>query len=454
MGLYVVSINGKPVTIRHVAAVLGSQSPPGWVSAPTYNTVPYTPPSGKTVTVSGQTATAVDDAFIKALAGDLVYFPAGVYPHANGKVFPDGVYVAGAGIYDQGGGGGSWLKFSFYPGSHIAVSNLLAGQNTAGISTIFRPVARGTAYAGSDTNTNGSHDVTFNFVRLKGGSDTGYGLLELSANYTNSWSAALKKYDMVGWTFNDCEFERPQSTNAVNNANGAHLGRVVDLWFDQRLHGAQIHDVAWNRCHFGVQNGYHGSASINGYGCGDAWLIQPSPSASDGTGPTMAGGSVITGANWNSHFDWSLVEHGAYNLSLTDCLLEYATWYPMDICDSSRPYSCWHGVQAGYSDGGGSHGWGNPPGSHWTDIPTANWTDYIALTRCLHKGILTGGKNAVYEIGRHATVLNSGGGYANHAGSYGNTVSGAFSNANRPHTAIFTVDWSSSAYTPSPYDPA
>ena len=103
--------------------------------------------------------------------------------------------------------------------------------------------------------------------------------------------------------------------------------------------------------------------------------------------------------------------------------------------------------------------WGNPPGAHWTQIPASCWADNVDLMRCYHKGS-TGGYSGVFEIGRSCDVVNSycgsGSGFSNHSGSYGDTNSGSFNNANRPTTALFTVDWTGAgtSYTASPYDPA
>ena len=224
---------------------------------------------------------------------------------------------------------------------------------------------------------------------------------------------------MVDTTFNDCEFERPQITNA---AAGTSLGAILNLWWDVRPGGAQVHDLTFARCHFGVKNGYH--SGVDDYGSGRTILLQGAPSSSDSTGPAIGGGSVITGANWNAAFDWGQVDHGCSNVVFQDCLFEYSLWYPMDICDASRPYSCWHGVQAGATDGGASIGWGNPPGSKWTAIPTKDWTDNLDMTRCYFKGSYPTAHSIVYEIGRDSNVVNSfngSGSFGDHAGSYGNT---------------------------------
>ena len=98
-------------------------------------------------------------------------------------------------------------------------------------------------------------------------------------------------------------------------------------------------------------------------------------------------------------------------------------------------YSGWHGVQAGAQDGGSSIGWGNPPGANWVNIPDA-WADNVDITRCYFKGCYSTAHSVVYEIGRNSDVANSfngSGSFADHQGSYGNTATGSFSNANRPH---------------------
>jgi hypothetical protein len=138
----------------------------------------------------------------------------------------------------------------------------------------------------------------------------------------------------------------------------------------------------------------------------------------------------------------------------------------MDICDFSRPYSMWNGVQQYLSqnaggtcqDGNAAAGWGNPPGSRWTTIPVALWTDNFDVTDCYFKGSYPTGHSVVHEVGRDSTTKNSynaTGGVGGYSGSYGNLVSGSYSNTRRPQTALFPTDWTgaTTSYTPSPYDP-
>ena len=121
--------------------------------------------------------------------------------------------------------------------------------------------------------------------------------------------------------------------------SGGNPGSCLNLWYDCRPGGAQIAGNRWIRCHFGVKNGYH--SGIDGYGIGTTILCQGSPSTHSTSnpadeGPNANGGSTITSANWNPRFDWSQVDHCATDNSFVDCLFEYATWYPMDLCDA-RP---------------------------------------------------------------------------------------------------------------------
>ena len=236
-----------------------------------------------------------------------------------------------------GGGGGTWLQCStgMEWGSNSTIGYLLVGKNTAGLTCTFHPVARGRSSAGADTEANGSHNDVFDFVRFKGGSDAGADLMGTAANFTSSWNSTVKRDDFMDTAFNDCEFERPQSTNAVD---GTSLGTILNVWWDVRPGGAQVHDLTFNRCHFGVANGYH--SGVDGYGMGRTILFQGAPSSKDDTGPAIGGGSVITSANWNPAFNWAQVDHGANNIVFTDCLFEYSLWYPMDICDFARMYSC------------------------------------------------------------------------------------------------------------------
>ena len=402
------------------------------------------------------------------MLGTATVFPAGTFAYSGTFIVPDGINVRGQGIWDQNlgtGGGGTWLQASkgMQWGSHSTIEDLLVGKNTAGLTCTFHPVARGSSAAGIDTQTNGSHNVTFNFVRLKGGSDTGADLIELGGNYSSLWSSNLKTIDMVNTTWNDCEFERPQSTNSVD---GTSLGAEMNIWWDSRSGGAQVHDLTWNRCHFGVKNGYH--AGTDGYGIGRTVLFQPSPAehASDGPRPTSGGVGDSTNG-WLPSFKWSQVDHGAYDISFNDCLFEYSLWTPMDVCDYSRSYSVWHGNLAGLPKTGTTAlsaaantaiGWGNPPQNSWTKIPLADWIDNFDITRTYVKGDSLTAHSVVYELGCNSSVVssyNGSGSFSNHAGSYGNTMSGSFSNGTRPRTGLFMSDWagSTTSYTPSPNDP-
>ena len=121
--------------------------------------------------------------------------PAGSLAYAGTFIVPDGIKVRGQGIWEQSrsdGGGGTWLQCTkgMRWGSDCAVEGLLVGQNTAGGTCTFHPVARGSASAGQDTLVHGSHDCTFRYVRFKGGSDGGAGLIDLGNNFGSGlWSA-------------------------------------------------------------------------------------------------------------------------------------------------------------------------------------------------------------------------------------------------------------------------
>ncbi|MFA4964895.1 MAG: discoidin domain-containing protein, partial [Thermoleophilia bacterium] len=389
--------------------------------------------------------------------GTWVVFPSGVFEYAGTFVVPDDINIRGRGIWDQGaadGAGGTWLRSSsgMSWGSHSTIEYLLVGRNQAGSTCRFRPIPRGSSAAGAFTNANGSQGCTFNFVRFKGGSDSGADLLTTADNYSRGWAiSSVKKWDLINTTWNDCEFERPQVTNAVA---GTTLGTIVNLWVDVRRGGGRVEGLTFRRCHFGVKNGYN--TGIDGYGSGRVLLFQPAPTGDDG--PTIGGGSVVTPENWNASFDWSQFDHGLRNILFEDCLFEYALWYPMDVCDFARPYSLWQAIDAGYLDGGAAQGWGNPPGAHWVDIPSAVWTDNFDLTRSYFKGSYPTGHSVVFEVARNADVVDSyigTNGFGNHPGKYGCTQSGAFSNTKRSRTALFPTDWSGAqiSYTPSPFDP-
>ncbi len=439
---------------------------------PTPTATPAPTATASTIAVpSGATKAQIDQCVAKAVAagkGTRLEFPAGYFAYSGTFTVPDGINVRGQGIWNQAatdGDGGTWLACTrgMRWGSDSTIENLLVGQNTAGVVCQYRPVARGTATAGADTQTNGSHKVTFSFVRFKGGSDAGASLIELGSNFNSLWTGTLKTIDMVDTTWNDCEFERPQSTNTVN---GTSLGAVMNIWWDSRKGGAQVHGLAWNRCHFGVKNGYN--TGVDGYGIGRTILFQPAPAEHATDGPRPNSGGVGDGTNgWNPSFDWNQVDHGSYGISFTDSLFEYANWYPVDACDYSRSYSVWKGNWSGLPGtsttalspaANSAYGWGNPPGSRWSEIPAAMWLDNFDVTRSYFKGSWPTGHGVVHEIGRNSAARDSycgTGSTGGFSGKYGNVVTGSFTNGMRPATAIFNVDWSgaTTSYTPSPYDP-
>ena len=321
---------------------------------PTPTTTPA--PAGTVAVPSGATQKQIDACLAQAVAdgpGTVLELPAGKFPYSGTFVVPDGITVTGQGIWDQGradGGGGTWLQCTkgMQWGSDCSVNDMLAGMNTPGLTCVFRPVARGSAAAGPDTQANGSHDVAFHFVRFKGGSDTGAALIDLGCNFGSGlWSGAAKTDDMVDTDWYDCEFERPQATNAVLQSNTA-CGDLLNIWLDCRAGGAQVHDDGWYRCHFGVANGYH--SGTDGHGIGQTILFQPAPAEHASDGPRPSSGANLVGDStngWNPSFDWSQVDHGFYNITFQDCLFEYALLAPMDVCDYARSYSVWQGDHSG-----------------------------------------------------------------------------------------------------------
>jgi hypothetical protein len=402
------------------------------------------------VNVPGNASKAQIDACVATAVatgpGTRVVFPAGKFVYSGRLIVPDYIDISGQGIWNQGsstGGGGTWIEASsgMRWGSYSTISDLLVGENSS-VTCDFMPVARGSGAAGAFTKANGSQHDTFNLVRFKGGSDTGASLLTTANNFDDTWHDTWRgTTDMTHTTFNDCEFERPQSTNAADN-NGADLGADFNLWFDCRAGGSQLHDIAFNRCHFGVRNGYH--SGIDGYGLGYTWLLQPSPAehAADGPRPT--------GAANNMKFDWARVNHGAYNITLTDCLLEYGTGSPMDICDYARSYSLTNHFKGAIG--------GNPPtAAQAAAIPDKMWTIGFDMTRCYTKGSYPEGHGVVGEIGKDFLMTDSYSGTGsvfNQGGRFGNVITGTFPGGH-PDSPIFTRDWSGSgtSYTPSPFDP-
>jgi len=393
----------------------------------------------------------VNHAVARAVAdgpGTTLVFPAGKFVYKARFTARDGVNVRGAGIWRQGvagGGGGTWLECRGMDwGSDLTVSKLLIGENAAGVSSTFQPVPRGSSSAGRNTRINGSHHVTFNYVRFKGGSDTGASLIELGNNFGNGrWSGPVCRYDMVDTTFSNCEFERPQATNAVLGRSTA-LGCILNIWLDCRSGGGRVQDLRFTNCHFGVRNGYH--SGVDGYGLGNTVLFQPAPAEHADDGPRPSGRAVDMG------FDWSRVEHCFSDVTFTRCLFEYSLWCPMDACDYARSYSL-------TTRFGGVVGSNPPTTAQAAAIPSAMWFDGLRIAYCYFKGSTSSGIYGTVqsEICRNLEVVDSfsGGGWTVFAGHYGNSVTGTFSNADRPRTSLFRVGWvgSDTSYTRSPFDP-
>ena len=429
-------------------AVLAIVACGGRTSTPT----PPPAPTGSAVDVpSNATKAQIDACLAKAVTdghGTWVVFPAGTFTYSGRFVVPDYVNVTGQGIWDQGsaaGGGGTWLQCTsgMRWGSYSTIKDLLVGNNAAGLSCTFSPVPRGSSAAGAFTQAHGSQHCTFSFVRFKGGSDEGIALINLGTNYGSGlWSGAVQKDDMVDTTWSDCEFERPQSTNAVDGTDGS-LGNILNIWCDCRAGGAQVYGNSWIRCHFGVRNGYH--AGTDGYGIGGTILFQPAPAEHASDGPRPTGQAV------DMSFDWSQVDHGFSDNRFVDCLFEYSLWYPMDICDYARSYSLttlFNGVV----------GSNLPTAAEAAAIPDQMWNDALSMTHCYFKGSSPTAYSVVGEYGKDCVITDcycGTGSVFTMGGKFGNVVSGSFSNAATPSTKIFATDWAGTAtsYTPSPYDP-
>jgi hypothetical protein len=421
---------------------------------------------GVVITVSGFTAANIDTAVASANAGDVVYFPAGIYAHGT-LYLKDGVTYRGAGIYQQKSPfGGTWLQCQIRWGSHVTMEQMLIGTNTAGVACAHRPTARGNSANGADTNTNGSHSCLFDHVRFKGGADTGGAIIDIGSNHSSAWNESLKTIDMYDTEWVDCEFERSQAPNDVGVTSlftNGNPGGSLNIWCDVRAGGARVYNLTFRRCHFGVMNSRAGRTGTDRYGSGTTLLFQPAP-FEQGPGairPNEANGGVMPANGdavyaWNPDWDPTSVDHSMHDITFIDCLSEWANWVGVNPCDYARSYSIWRWndlnrpasetvAMSGASSA--AAGWGNPPGSQWPNILTYMWIHDVSFTRCYFK------TNMRWELGYDAVSLNSTG--VGNIKNYGSAASntGSFSNATRPETDIFDVDWSGS-YTPSPYDPA
>ena len=434
---------------------------PAKVVDPPYIPLPPTSdtwPTGPETTVSTKTIPAIQAAIDAAATGTTVVCQAGTYIGGGTLYLKDGVYLKGQGIYKQavsGGGGGTWIQSNLRWGSHSFIGYFLIG-NAGGSS--FRPQERGGASSRFPvTNVSGSHGDRFFFTRFTGNLELGN---NFRGNDSGGWAASSHGViDMYDTKWFDCEWQRHSVATGIAN-----------LWFDCRDGGSQLHDLEWTRNHFGVKD----TEGLTGIG--RVFIIQPSPAEHcfDGPRPTVTSSYPQAAVNlvgtqydpndstngWYPNFDWSQVDHGAYNISLTDCLFEYADWVATNPCDYARSYSIWKGNETGLpgtltyaltSDANRATGWGNGPQENWMLIPTKMWMENYDVTRCYFKGGVSGGPR--YELCRNSASVdcNTGG-----STSYGNTRSGVFSNDNRPSTSLFTVDWTGtgSSYTPSPFDPA
>jgi len=404
---------------------------------------------------SNATKAQIDSCLAQAVAaghGTWVVFPAGKFSYSGTLIVPDFINLRGQGIWDQGtadGAGGTWLETSrgMDWGSYSTVQDLLVGENAAGGTCSFSPVARGNGAAGAFTKANGSQHDTFDFVRFKGGSDSGASLITTAGNFGSGlWSGPVMTCDMIDTNWYDCEFERPQLTNAYWESH-AGSGNELDIWLDCRKGGGRVYGNGWYRCHFGVKNGYH--AGLDGYGIGQTILFQPAPAEHASDGPRPYGhASDMT-------FQWSQVDHGFHDNHFEDCLVEYSLWYPMDICDYARSYSLTHLF-------GGRVGANPPTTSQASVIPDRFWNVALTMTHSYIKGSYPTAHGVVGEIGKDCTFTDDAcgtGAVFNQAGSFGNVVSGTFPDGSRPVTPIFpgsaAYDWRGAAqrYTASPYDP-
>jgi hypothetical protein len=414
---------------------------------------PTVSPSGAVVDVPvNATKTQIDAALAQAVAtgpGTWVVFPAGKFAYTGSFIVPDSINVTGQGIWDQGssgGGGGTWLQASrgMNWGSYSTIQDLLVGQNAAGTTCSYFPVPRGSGSAGAFTKAHGSQHCTFDLVRFKGGSDSGASLFELNNYGSGLWSGTVMTYDMIDTHWIDCEFERPQVTNAVAGTSG---GAIMDIWLDCRKGGARVFGNVWTRCHFGVKNGYH--SGLDGYGIGKTILFQPAPAEHASDGPRPDGGTN------DLRFRWSQVDHGFSDNRFEDCLFEYSLWYPLDICDYARSYSL-------TSLFGGTVGANPPTAAQATQIPDQMWNFRLSMSHCYVKGSYPAAHGVVGELGRDCVFTNDycgTGSVFNQAGSFGNVAGGSFGNLGRPATALFPAGpayaWQGTAtsYTASPFDP-
>ena len=331
---------------------------------------------------------------------------------------PDGVNVTGAGI-DK-----TRLAFSIRFGSHSSIGG---PSPSAGLRI---------GNTGTSSNRGGAHDTVFQWVRFRGGSG-GNSVLFLGSwdRYTSAtWPLADggsgNAYDpptsRAGTSrFKDCEWERPQNSNAHYQAGGD--GDCVSIWGNNLAGETRIHDVTFERCHFGVKNGAAGS---EGYGSGRvAVIIQTVPHE-----------YLYRPDRPSAYFikDWSLFAQNNADFLFSECVFEQSFWCTANPCDHGRAWAVAHGYTVG-----------NIPENIAPDVMYLKNVDFVGCT-FKGSGLMTStSSNPVrYEVGKNCDVTgcriwlgNANDGVGDPPGCTNLTVSG------NTQTAGF------GPYTPSPYDP-
>jgi hypothetical protein len=224
----------------------------------------------------------------------------GTYPHdGNILTVPDGATVVGNGISR------AIVEAALSVGSADTLRGFTAGKSASGRAHRFRP---------------GAHHTVFGDMRFRA---PGSVRVWDACDYTPWGSAPLRNrahFQDMYW--GDCEWEYSGRDDCV----------PLELWWDSREGGGEVHSLTFDHCTFGVRNAA-GRFSPQRVGI----LFQAAPPEHGTNGPRP-------GSSIDYDFDWSPVTHGM-GIPGEQTIRFYATdWLgacslaSLDVADFMRSY--------------------------------------------------------------------------------------------------------------------
>ena len=298
--------------------------------------------------------------------------------------------------------------------------------------------AFGSAAPGPRATGGGAHDTTFRWVRFRGGKSGSVVFLGRYDRYTKtSWPLASSisngvetKYDPADRSahnilFQDCEFERPQYSNADYLLGGGN--DTVSIWGNNLAGETNIHHIAFDRCHFGVKNG---AAGTEGYGTGRVAVIIQSVPHEYSWRPDHPLDYFLT--------DWTLFVQNQHDFSFTNSVFEQSFWVTANPCDHARAWGVAHGYTTGNMPAGAA--------------PDVTYLQNVVFDGNTFKGSglrTAQSSNPVrFEVAKNSIVKNS----TIYLGNASSPVSmpGGGDNVTAVNNVVYP---GFGAYTPSPYDP-